>query len=163
MIIKNYKLFLEEKATLADLIKLNPKDESPISKIIRDEQLREKEVDQNLLKSVKLDNGTIFRVTWNDTAIHDLRKRILDRSTFNSIKDFNQFFKRFINNVLPDMIGKEISMNGRYSLYSTEKRITIITEVDVDQILFRNNYTINIITLLPGKSGINVKKTIEIN
>lgn len=162
MIIKKYMSFLE--ARLSDV--LNIKGDSDLAsqlKNIKDEGFN---IDKNLVRYITLkkrvNNKKIqFEIVWNDSAKHNLVKRIKERTSFKSIEEFNQYFKNEFNKIFPEMVGKEIPSNGRYSLYSNEYNFTIIMDFSIDEYI-DGIYEIRIITILPGKKGNDVIKFIDI-
>jgi hypothetical protein len=162
MIIKNYKLFLE--ARLADL--LNIKGDSDLAKEMQKIKDAEFDINKKLVRFITLkkrvNNKKIqFEIIWNDTAKHNLVKRIKERTSFNSVEDFNQYFKGEFNKLFPDMVGKELHTTGRYSLYSKEYNFTIIMDFSIDEYI-DGIYEVKIITILPGKKGNDIIKFIDI-
>jgi len=146
------------EARLADLIKdlpkeLNPPPTEPDVKLLSQHTCKQRWNGKKLL----------FKVKWYNTSEHDLTKRIAERSSFQSIKHFNEIFKRFLDKIFPSMIGKEILVSGRYSFYFEEYNVSIIIVIDVDGIMKNNNNEILVITILPGDVGIKVVKTIVIS
>jgi hypothetical protein len=162
MIIKNYKLFLE--ARLADL--LNIKGDSELAKEMQKIKDAEFDISKKLVRFITLkkrvNNKKIqFEIEWNDSATHNLIKRIKERTSFNSVEDFNQYFKTEFNKIFPDMVGKELYASGKYSLYSTEYNFTIILDFSIDEYI-DGIYEVKIITILPGKKGNDVIRFIDI-
>jgi len=162
MILKKYKLFIE--ARLADL--LNIKGDSDLAKEMQKIKDAEFNINKKLVRFITLkkrvNNKKIqFEIIWNDTAKHNLVKRIKERTSFNSIEDFNQYFKGEFNNIFPDMVGKELYSSGRYSLYSKEYNFTIIIDFSLDEYI-DGIYELKIITILPGKKGNDIIKFINI-
>jgi hypothetical protein len=102
-----------------------------------------------------------FQINWNDSATHNLVKRIKERTSFGSVEDFNQYFKGEFNRIFPDMVGKEIYVSGRYSLYSKEYNFSMIINFNIDEYA-DGIYEVDIITILPGKKGNNIVKFIDI-
>ncbi len=162
MIFTKFKLFCE--ARLADLMKL--KGEGDLVKNIQSIKDAEFDLSKKLVRFITLkkrvNNKKIqFEINWNNSAKHDLVKRINERTSFNSVEDFNQYFKGEFNKIFPDMVGKEIYVSGRYSLYSTEYNFSIIMNFNIDE-YSDGIYEVDIITILPGKKGNNVIKFINI-
>lgn len=155
--LESFDIFDFNEARLADLIKDLPKQFSPTSEVT-DVKL----VSQHTCKQRWNGKKLLFKIKWYNTAKHDLTKRIAERSSFQSIRDFNEIFKGFLDNIFPSMIGKEILVSGRYSFYLEEYNISIIIFIDVDKIMKNNINEILVITVLPGNTGINVVKTIVI-
>ena len=146
------------EARLADLIKDLPKELTPPPA-----EPDVKLVSQHTCKQRWNGKKLLFKVKWYNTAEHDLTKRIAERTSFQSIKHFNEIFKRFLDKIFPSMIGKEILVSGRYSFYFEEYNVSIIVVIDVDNIMKNNNNEILVITILSGDVGINVVKTIVIS
>jgi len=59
------------------------------------------------------------------------------------------------------MVGKEIYVSGRYSLYSKEYNFSMIINFNIDEYA-DGIYEVDIITILPGKKGNNIVKFIDI-
>lgn len=165
MIITKFELFLE--ARLSDIVRLSSDDkDSDIYQHIS--KLKDSEFDfsKNLLKYItlrkRIDNKKVqFKIEWNDTSIHDLKIRIKDRTSFKSIEEFNSFFKSIMNQIFPKMVGKELFKTGNYSIYIKEYNFSIIISFNIADYI-RNNYSILIKTILPGKKDNNILGLIEI-
>lgn len=162
MIIKKYKLFVE--ARLADL--LNIKGDSDLAKELTKIKDAEFDISKKLVRFITLkkrvNNKKIqFEILWNDSAKHNLIKRIKERTSFNSVEDFNNYFKEEFNKIFPDMVGKELYSTGKYSLYSTEYNFTIILDFSIDEYI-DGIYEVKVITILPGKKGDNIIRFIDI-
>ena len=162
MIITKFDLFCE--ARLADV--LNIKGSGDLVKQMTDIKDAEFDLNKKLVKLITLkkrvNNKKIqFQINWNDSATHNLVKRIKERTSFGSVEDFNQYFKGVFNRIFPDMVGKEIYVSGRYSLYSKEYNFSMIINFNIDEYA-DGIYEVDIITILPGKKGNNVVKFIDI-
>jgi hypothetical protein len=162
MIIKNYKLFLE--ARLADLLKI--KGEGDLAKELSKIKDAEFDISKKLVRFITLkkrvNNKKIqFEILWNDSAKHNLVKRIKERTSFNSVEEFNDYFKGEFNKLFPDMVGKELFITGKYSLYSTEYNFTIIIDFSIDEYI-DGIYEVKVVTILPGKKGNDIIKFIDI-
>lgn len=162
--ILKYSKFLE--ARLSDILNIKSTTNSDIEKIISDKAKADFEFDKSLVKYVTTrssitDKEIRFKILWNDNSKHDLQKRIKERSYFKSISEFNDFFKKSISTIFPDMIGKELFKSGRYSLYNKEHNISIIISFDLN-LFIKNRYQIKIVTILPGEKGYGCVKIINI-
>ena len=162
MIITKFKLFCE--ARLADLVSI--KGEGDLVKNLQAIKDAEFDLTKKLVRFItikkRVNNKKIqFEINWNNSASHNLVKRIDDRTSFGSVEDFNQYFKSEFNKIFPDMIGKDIYVSGRYSLYSTEYDFSIIMNFDIDEYA-DGIYEVDIITILPGRKGNNIVKFIDI-
>jgi hypothetical protein len=162
MIITKFDLFCE--ARLADV--LNIKGSGDLVKQMTDIKDAEFDLNKKLVKLITLkkrvNNKKIqFQINWNDSATHNLVKRIKERTSFGSVEDFNQYFKGEFNRIFPDMVGKEIYVSGRYSLYSKEYNFSMIINFNIDEYA-DGIYEVDIITILPGKKGNNIVKFIDI-
>jgi len=163
MVIKNYKLFLE--ARLADLLHI--KGDSDLAKQMSKIKDAEFDLSRKLVRYITLkkrvNNKKIqFELVWNDSAKHNLVKRIQERTSFNSVEDFNNYFKDQFNKIFPDLVGKELYSSGRYSLYSTEYNFSIIIDFSIDE-YSDGIYEVKIITILTGKKGNNIIRFIDIS
>lgn len=162
MIFKSYKLFIE--ARLSDILKI--KGEGNLAKELSKIKDAEFDLSKKLVRFITLkkrvNNKKIqFEILWNDSAKHNLIKRIKERTSFNSVEEFNNYFKGEFNKIFPDMIGKELFSTGKYSLYSTEYNFTIIMDFSIDEYV-DGIYEVKIITILPGKKGNDVVRFIDI-
>ena len=162
MIITKFDLFCE--ARLADI--LNIKGSGDLVKQMTDIKDAEFDLNKKLVKLITLkkrvNNKKIqFQINWNDSVTHNLVKRIKERTSFGSVEDFNQYFKGEFNRIFPDMVGKEIYVSGRYSLYSKEYNFSMIINFNIDEYA-DGIYEVDIITILPGKKGNNIVKFIDI-
>lgn len=162
MIIKKFKLFIE--ARLSDI--LNVKGDSDLAKELNRIKESEFDLSKKLVRFITLKkrvkNKKIqFEILWNDTAKHNLIKRIKERTSFNSVDEFNQYFKNEFNKLFPEMVGKQIHSTGRYSLYSTEYNFSIIMDFSIDEYI-DGIFEVKIITILPGKKGNDIVKFIDI-
>ena len=162
MIFTKFQLFIE--ARLSDV--LNIKGDGDLVKQMTKIKDAEFDINKKLVRFITLkkrvNNKKIrFEIEWNDSATHNLVKRIQERTSFNSVEEFNQYFKDQFNQIFPDMVGKELLSSGRYSLYSSEYNFTIIMHFDIDE-YSDGIYEVRIITILPGKKGNDVIKFIDI-
>ena len=162
MIFTKFQLFIE--ARLSDV--LNIKGDGDLVKQMTKIKDAEFDINKKLVRFITLkkrvNNKKIrFEIEWNDSATHNLVKRIQERTSFNSVEEFNQYFKDQFNKIFPDMVGKELLSSGRYSLYSSEYNFTIIMHFDIDE-YSDGIYELRIITILPGKKGNDVIKFIDI-
>jgi hypothetical protein len=162
MIIKKFKLFVE--ARLSDI--LNIKGDSDLAKELKKIKESDFDLSKKLVRFITLkkraNNKKIqFEILWNDTAKHNLIQRIKERTSFNSVDEFNQYFKNEFNRLFPEMVGKKIHSTGRYSLYSTEYNFSIIMDFSIDEYI-DGIFEVKIITILPGKKGNDVVEFIDI-
>jgi hypothetical protein len=162
MIYTKFKLFLE--ARLSDILKI--KGDSELASQMKKIKDAEFDLSKKLVKFITLkkrvNNKKIqFEIFWNDTATHNLTKRIQDRTSFISVEEFNQYFKNEFNKIFPDMVGKELYTTGRYTLYSSEYNFSIIMYFDIDEYT-DGIYEVKVVTILPGKKGNDIIKFIDI-
>lgn len=159
MILTKFKLFVE--ARLADVLSIKGESDfaSELSRMKDAEFSFEKKLTRFITLKKRLGNKKIqFELSYYDTAKHSLLNRIKNRSSFNSVEEFNEFLKKAINQVFPDKIGKEIFSTGRYSLYSPEFNLSVIISFNIED--FTNGkYQLIIVTILPGERG---EKIIEV-
>jgi len=162
VIITNFKLFCE--ARLSDI--MNISGTSSLASNLKEIKDKEFDSSKKLVKFITLkkrvNNKKIqFEIFWNNTAEHNLTKRISERTSFKSVDEFNQYFKQEFNKLFPDGVGKLFPSTGQYSLYSTEYNLSIIMYFNIDE-WTDNIYEGKIITVLPGKKGNNIIKMIDI-
>jgi hypothetical protein len=72
-----------------------------------------------------------------------------------------QHLVKLINKIFPDMVGKEVYATGRYSIYDIENNISIIFNFDINKYI-NHDYIINIVTIIPGRKGVDVVKILDI-
>ena len=113
------------------------------------------------LKSSKPGSPEIIWITYNDTAEHDLIKRISERTNFKSIGEFNHFLIGLLNEIFPSEVDKSFNQTGRYSLYSIEHDFSLIIHFNYEK-WTKGRKELNIITLLPGRKGLEVLDIIDI-
>jgi hypothetical protein len=166
--IKNFERFndLLAEVRLSDVLNIKSKEDNLLASEI--DQLKNVSFDfeKNLVKFITLkkrvNNKKIqFKINWNDTSKHNLRKRISERTSFKTVQEFNNFFKELVNIVFPDYVGKQLMSSGRYSVYSIEYNISIIFEFNFEKYI-KNDYEVNVVTILPGRKGLDVVKLIDI-
>ena len=156
MIHTKFKLFVE--ARLADL--LNIKGDSDFAKELTNIKDKEFDVSANLPTQIDLESGDILKIRWNDTATHNLVKKIKERTTFASVEDFISYLQKKLCEIFPYKIGKELFQSGRYTIYLKEYNISIIIGFDLNRNM--ENYFIDVITILPGRKGNNIVRFIDI-
>lgn len=153
MILTKFELFVE--ARLSDVLRIKGESDfaSELTRMKDAEFSFEKKLASFITLRKRLNNKKIqFRLIYYDTAKHSLLDRIKNRSSFNSIEEFNEFLKRSINQIFPDKIGKEIFSTGRYSLYSKEFNLSVIISFNIEDFT-KGKYQIVIVTILPGEKG----------
>jgi len=161
-----YKFKKFNEVRLSDVLNIKSSKDDNVSSEIQRLKDATFDFDKNLVKFITLkkrvNNKKVqFKINWNDTSKHDLKKRISDRTTFRTVEEFNNFFRETVNIIFPDYLGKDVLNTGRYSIYSIEYNISIIFEFNLEKWL-KNEYEINIITVLPGRKGQDVIKIIDI-
>lgn len=149
-----------EEARLSDLLTLKG-DKSNLHSYIEKEKSKEFEVDRNFPTEMTLKkrfNNKKIKVyfSWYDTSKHDLKKRIIDRTSFKTISEFAEIFKEVINKIFPEQLGISINENGRAGIGIMEYNISIIFDIDIDN-LDKNEIKLNILTILP-QSQIDTRK-----
>jgi hypothetical protein len=154
-----------EEVRISDILKI--KGDSGTSEIIRN--MMDKEFDESdpLIKEIQLNNKFLnksikLKIRWNDTANHSIVKRIRERTNFNSINEFNEYFEEKIQKIIPEKIGKEINESGRYALYDKEYDFSIIIDINPDDFIRKSIYKIFVFTILPLKRGRDVIKFLDI-
>lgn len=141
-----------EEARLSDLLTLKG-DGGELHSYIEKEKSKKFEVDRGfptemtLKKRFKNKKIKVY-FTWYDTSEHDLKKRIIDRTSFKSISEFASTFKETINKMLPDELGFSIIDNDRFAISLKEYDISIIFNIDLRN-LEKNIININVLTILP--------------
>lgn len=153
-----------EEARLSDLLKITG-DNSELHKYIEKEKSKSFDIDRELPTQLTLKkryNNKKIKVffKWYDTAKHNLKKRIAERTNLKSISEFTNIFNEAINNMLPSQLGVNISENGRYGINVTEYGLTIIFYIDLNN-FDDKKININIITILP-KGDVDEKNLLNL-
>lgn len=162
--LKSWKKF--EEVRLSDILKVSG--ESEYANIIKDISKTEFDDSVKLLDHINLKGEFMsrkikLRVRWNHNENHDMIKRIKNRTNFNSTSEFNEYFEEKMQKVFPNMIGKEINENGRYVIYDTELKLSIIIDINVDDFIKKLIYKIFVFTIVPlEKGGKNIVKVLYI-
>ena len=156
---------LLEEVRFSDIVKIKNSD-SEIDSNIHRMASKAKDFSGKLstgipLKSSKQGSPEIVWLYYNDTAEHDLRKRISERTNFKSIDEFNYFLREFLNEVFPTEVDNLFNQTGRYSLYSIEHDFSLIVNFNYEK-WTKGRKELNIITLLPGRKGLEVLDIIDI-
>lgn len=157
MRVLNFYLFCE--ARLADI--LNIKGDSELAKELQKAKEEEFDLNSKLPTSIVLQNQSILKVKWYDTATHNLVKKIRERTSFGSIDHFIEYLQNKLTEIFPDKLGKELFRTGKYSIYLKEYNISIIIGFDLNKNMGQS-YFINIVTILPGRKGNNIVRFIDI-
>lgn len=157
MKIQNYKLFIEAK--LADILKVKSSgsDDGEVEKQIKAYQELKIDLKDKLIKYITLEKRVSkkkvrLEISYYDTAIHNIKKRLDDRTSFATIDEFNERLKSLINKVFPDMVGKELFSDGRYTIYDVEKNMSVLFDFYLKDFM-KDSFKINIVTVLPGQKG----------
>jgi hypothetical protein len=165
--IHRYEIFLEKEREHPRFSSLTSiRGYSDLAKELKGRQDSPFDDDRDFIKLVTLSKRiggkkAQFKITWHNTAAHGLVKRVKERSSFQSISEFNEFFKEVVNRILPDMLGKEIIANGKYAVYVKEYNFTLILGINFDNIS-KGIYEMAVVTIAPGRSEQDVVKIIEI-
>lgn len=155
-----------EEVRLSDVLKVSG--ESEYANTLKDISKTDFDDSSNLIDHINLKGEFINRkikliVRWNHNESHDMIKRIKDRTNFNSISDFNEYFEDKMQKVFPHMIGKEINENGRYIIYDKELKLSIIIDINVDDFIKKLIYKIFVFTIVPlERRGKNIVKVLYI-
>lgn len=155
MKILKFDLFVE--ARFFDLVNLkNNVGVSNVEQTIKNFQEMEFDSSKELIKHIKLDNKMgdeviKMKIEWNNSASHNLIKRISNRTSFISVEEFNEYFKNIINKLFPQEVGKIFFKSGIYSLYDKEHNMTIVIYIDTIAFTEKGRYKIKVLTVLPGR------------
>ena len=83
---------------------------------------------------------------WHNTYYHSIIDRIKNRTSFNSISNFNEVIEYGFKQVFPDEIGNTITEGGRYALHFNNHNFYLIISLNYNN-LFEEDAEIFIITL----------------
>ena len=147
-----------EEVRLSDVLKVSG--ESEYANTLKDISKTDFDDSSNLIDHINLKGEFINRkikliVRWNHNESHDMIKRIKNRTNFNSISDFNEYFEDKMQKVFPHMIGKEIN--------EKELKLSIIIDINVDDFIKKLIYKIFVFTIVPlERRGKNIVKVLYI-
>lgn len=161
--ITNYQKFLEVR--FSDVVKIK-NDGSDVTSNINKMVTQNKDFSGSLRNAIPLKNSPhgktqFIYVDYNDTAEHNLRERIKDRTNFKSTDEFNHFFREFLNEIFPQEFGKTLNQSGRYSLYSVEHNFSLIVYFNYEKWV-KGRMELTLITILPERKGLDVIDIIDI-
>ena len=157
----NYDLFLEAKLISNSSIN----GDSETLKKFKDYQNQKFIEDTNLKKYItlkqRIDNKKVrFEISYNHNKNHNLLDRIKNRTDLKSISEFNEKIEFVINELFPNLLNKDINVDGNYSIYLKNSNYTLSFNIKYNEIV-REIYKIYLITTISGMS--NKGYTIEIN
>ena len=147
---------------MKDLLKLKGHTDSELAKQIQQAKNEEFNLDKKLPTKINLKDNKRLKIDWYDTAKHRINNRLKDRTSFISVDHFVEFITDIFNIIFPDKCGKELFKTGRYVIYSQEHNVSIVLEFDLNKNKGRD-YFINIVTVLPGRKGVDVVSIIDID
>jgi len=138
--ITKFKIF---EAKMRDLLKISHKSDASIN--------RDFEYDTDLISSVYLENfDKTIHLSWNHVEKdHDMYLKVKDRTSYNSISEFNEEFQKIINDLFDNYFYKITNKKIFYDLYLTESDFHILTIIKYDN-LFEDCAEIKIVTILPN-------------
>jgi hypothetical protein len=150
MIIKNFNLFTEE-VRLSDIAKLKGFDDNKIDDWGFNKSF---DLQQKLVKvitpNIRFDGHKIrLRITYYDDAIHNIRWKILKRTSLGSIEEFNKVLKDVITKLLETTTN--FIYDKKYAIYLKEYNFSIIFKIDLEMLEF------NLYTILPGRGVAKVQ------
>lgn len=130
----NFTDFIFEGNRIFDF--LNPKNDKFIN-------------DVPLIKNIKLSyQDIIIKLDYNDTTEHNIIEKIKTRGNLRSISEFNIILEKMFNEIIPNRLN-EFHRNGKYEIYLTESKISIIIGYD-ENLIFGDDPKIVIITIMIG-------------
>lgn len=130
----NFTDFIFEGNRIFDF--LNPKNDKFIN-------------DVPLIKNIKLSyQDIIIKLDYNDTTEHNIIEKIKTRGNLRSISEFNTILEKMFNEIIPNRLN-EFHRNGKYEIYLTESKISIIIGYD-ENLIFGDDPKIVIITIMIG-------------
>ena len=149
--IKNFKIFLEE-VRLKDIANLKGFNQETKSEWGFDKQF---DLNVNLVKfvttNIRVQGRKIqLKISYYDDAIHNIRWKILKRTTLSDVTEFNKILKETIIKLLD----KKTDFNhfSKYAVFLKEHNFSIVFKIDLDMKEF------NLYTIIPGSGVNNVKE-----
>ena len=98
-------------------------------------------------KNIKVKWYNWVSVPEEDKPTHLFMRKIIDRTSFYSIPDFNNVIEYGLNEVFPYEIDKTITDSGSYALHFNNHRFYLIMQVNYDNLL-SDNAEIYMVTLV---------------
>ena len=87
-----------------------------------------------------------FKITYFDTMSHNIRDKILHRTTLTDVEEFNTVLKEVLTNLVEE--DYDYNPNHKYAVSLKEHNFTLVFKLNMDTKEF------NLYTILPG-SGVN--------
>ena len=146
--------FLLEFARFKDVSKTFNKE---INKLIN----KEFDVDTKFINNVYLEDiNKNIAIDWNHKNNHSIIDRIKNRTSINSISEFNQIVDYGIKQIFPDEIGKTITESGRYALHFNTNKFYLIVSLNYNR-LFDDDAEIFMVTLTTIVNNLDVIEIYE--
>ena len=76
-----------------------------------------------------------IRIEWYNTYNHIFLKRLINRTSFYSVPDFNNVFEYGLNEILPYEINNTITDSGSYALHFNNHKFYLIVQINYDNLL----------------------------
>ena len=156
--ITKFSIFLEH-ASFEDSLIFKGDNE-----IINKYKNREFKNDDNLIEYVVLGdnfNNKIINIIWHNTQRHSIIDRIKNKTNIKSISEFNDLFFVWVNDMFNNHYIELSNEYTNYNLYLKNRNISIILDIDYDNI--KNiNTKIHAKTIINGCNS-DVEKIIEID
>lgn len=106
-------------------------------------------IDEPLIKNIKLFyQDIILKIEYNDTTEHNIIEKIKTRGNLRSISEFNTILIKMFNELFPNRL-HEFYRNGKYEIYLTESKISIIVGYN-ENLIFGDEPKIVIVTIMIG-------------
>lgn len=102
------------------------------------------------------ENKIRFDIEYNHNFDHNLKERIKSRTNLKNINEFNDIFKKSLNELFKDNY-EYVKISSSYSLFLKEYNFSIIININY------NKNKIYVKTIKSGMDSVNVKNVIKIN
>ena len=147
----NFEEFLNEEAAkfsdLSKLLNIN-KDNIDVFDMIKDYQDDTFKDDTNLLDIIVLPNvNKIVNIKWNHKDLHDIKKRIKERTNCKNISEFNEIFQECLNLLFSKYFYDIEEDINEYTIHLEQRNINILVRFDYND-MFNEKFTIYVITII---------------
>ena len=126
--IRKYQAFLEE-VFMRDIWRTKSTSDSEMENRIKSHIGREFNFDGNLTGFVKVDGKKKIKVYWNDSESHSIKKRIKERTSFVSIREFNKALDETIRRLFIEKI-EEIDKKAKYCIKCEKFALSLLISLD---------------------------------
>lgn len=158
--IYRFSEYINESTKLADVLKTNDPD------LETKYQSSEFKIDDDLIGYVFIpETRKVINIKWNINDVgkkHSMFKRIEERTSFDSISEFNKYFEKLIVHIFRYKRKFLNSKNKDYAIFSRSMNISFVCKIDFKNWKNKGTADIFVITILNALVK-DVDQVIKIN